>query len=69
MAVRIALQLRLPQELKLWLEREALHNGSSQNSEVIRALRYFREHIAVGHVEVATLNTTSSLRAQLGGHP
>jgi Arc/MetJ-type ribon-helix-helix transcriptional regulator len=31
--------LRLPQDLKDWVEEEARRNGSSQNSEVVRALR------------------------------
>jgi predicted HicB family RNase H-like nuclease len=33
------LLVRLPREVKSWIEREAAHNGSSQNSEVIRAIR------------------------------
>lgn len=36
---RKPLQLRLPAEVKAWLSAEAERNGSSQNSEVIRALR------------------------------
>lgn len=36
---RKPLQLRLPSEVKAWLSAEAERNGSSQNSEVIRALR------------------------------
>lgn len=36
---RKPLQLRLPDDLKAWLKAEADRNGSSQNSEVIRALR------------------------------
>ena len=31
--------LRLPQELKDWVFMEASRNGSSQNSEIVRALR------------------------------
>jgi hypothetical protein len=31
--------LRLPHELKRWIEREASFNGASQNSEIIRAIR------------------------------
>ena len=34
-----ALQLRLPADLKAWIEEEAKRNASSQNSEIIRALR------------------------------
>lgn len=36
---RQPMQLRLPNDLKDWLAQEAERNGSSQNSEVIRALR------------------------------
>ena len=36
---RNPLQLRLPDEVKAWLAAQADRNGSSQNSEVIRALR------------------------------
>ena len=36
---RKPMQLRLPPDLKAWLESEASKNGASQNSEVIRALR------------------------------
>ena len=39
MTERKPLQLRLPDDLKAWLKAEAERNGSSQNSEVIRALR------------------------------
>ncbi len=39
MTERRPLQLRLPADLKAWLEVEAEKNGASQNSEVIRALR------------------------------
>jgi hypothetical protein len=31
--------VRLPRELKAWIEREAARNGASQNSEIIRAIR------------------------------
>ncbi|MDD9745517.1 Arc family DNA-binding protein [Marinovum sp. PR37] len=33
------MQLRLPPDLKRWIEEQAEANGSSQNSEVIRAVR------------------------------
>ncbi len=36
---RKPLQLRLPPDLKEWLEAEAEKTGASQNSEVIRAIR------------------------------
>lgn len=32
-------QLRLPVDVKAWLTHQARLNGSSQNSEVIRAIR------------------------------
>ena len=36
---RKPMQLRLPADLKAWLAEQAKKNGSSQNSEVIRAIR------------------------------
>lgn len=36
---RKPLQLRLPPDLKDWVKAEADKNASSQNSEIIRALR------------------------------
>lgn len=36
---RKPMQLRLPTDLKDWIKAEAEKNGSSQNSEVIRAVR------------------------------
>jgi predicted HicB family RNase H-like nuclease len=36
---RQPLQLRLPKDVKDWLAQEAVRNGSSQNSEVIRSIR------------------------------
>ena len=39
MTERKALPLRLPIDLKRWIEEQAEANGSSQNSEVIRAVR------------------------------
>lgn len=36
---RTRLQLRLPTDLKAWLAGEALRNGASQNSEIIRSIR------------------------------
>jgi hypothetical protein len=30
---------RIPQDLKLWLEKEAARNWTSQNAEVIRSIR------------------------------
>jgi hypothetical protein len=31
--------VRLPLEVKTWLEQEAIRNWTSQNSEIIRAIR------------------------------
>lgn len=39
MKSRKPMQLRLPQELKEWINAESDRNGNSQNSEVIRAIR------------------------------
>ena len=39
MTTRRPLQTRLPDDVKAWLEAEAERNGSSQNSEIVRALR------------------------------
>lgn len=39
MTDRKPMQLRLPEALKAWLAEQAAKNGSSQNSEVIRAVR------------------------------
>lgn len=39
MTNRKPMQLRLPDDLKDWIKGEADKNGSSQNSEVIRAIR------------------------------
>lgn len=36
---RRPMQLRLPREIKDWIKSESIRNGSSQNSEVIRAIR------------------------------
>ena len=39
MNYRKPMQLRLPEDLKEWIKAESDRNGSSQNSEVIRAIR------------------------------
>ncbi|MBR1287287.1 Arc family DNA-binding protein [Bradyrhizobium sp. AUGA SZCCT0177] len=31
--------VRLPRDVKTWLETEAAYNGASQNSEIIRSIR------------------------------
>ncbi|MBR1233663.1 Arc family DNA-binding protein [Bradyrhizobium sp. AUGA SZCCT0182] len=33
------LLVRLPRDVKTWLESEASYNGASQNSEIIRSIR------------------------------
>lgn len=33
------LQLRLPSDVKAWIEQQAERNMSSQNSEIVRAVR------------------------------
>jgi hypothetical protein len=35
----IAVLVRLPLDVKLWLEREAARNAASQNSEIVRSIR------------------------------
>jgi predicted HicB family RNase H-like nuclease len=45
MSDRTPFQLRLPRDLRTWLESEAQKNGASQNSEVIRALRERMERV------------------------
>jgi len=42
------MQLRLPADLKLWLAKQAKRNGSSQNSEIVRALRERAERMTTG---------------------
>lgn len=39
MTQRKPMQLRLPADLKQWIEEQAERNGCSQNSEIIRAVR------------------------------
>ena len=36
---RLTLSIRLPRDIKTWLEAEAARNDRTQNSEVIRSLR------------------------------
>jgi len=35
----VQLQLRLPPDLKSWIEEQAAANAASQNSEIVRAIR------------------------------
>lgn len=37
--------LRLPDDLRQWIKDQAAKNGSSQNSEIIRAIRAHKERI------------------------
>ena len=37
--------MRIPADLKSWIQAQSLKNGSSQNSEVVRALRERKERI------------------------
>jgi predicted HicB family RNase H-like nuclease len=46
MSERRPLQLRLPPDLKEWIAAQALANVSSQNSEIIRAIRERMERAA-----------------------
>lgn len=39
MTKRLQIKIRLPNELKAWLEEQAKTNESTQNSEVVRAIR------------------------------
>jgi Arc/MetJ-type ribon-helix-helix transcriptional regulator len=54
MNCRKPMQLRLPEELKNWIKAESDRNGSSQNSEVIRAIRAAKER---RHESVPTAQT------------
>jgi hypothetical protein len=38
--------VRLPPDLKLWLVKQSQKNGSSQNSEIIRAVRERKEKVS-----------------------
>lgn len=39
MSEKMAIVMRLPQDVKAWLQAQAELHGSSQNSEAIRAIR------------------------------
>lgn len=47
---RKPMQLRLPEELKEWIKAESDRNGSSQNSEIIRAIRAAKDRHPEGHL-------------------
>jgi predicted HicB family RNase H-like nuclease len=36
---RAEMVVRMPQDVKAWLETEAARTGASQNSEIVRSLR------------------------------
>jgi len=38
-AKKLAILVRLPPDLKTWIEQQAARNGASQNSEVVRSIR------------------------------
>ncbi|WP_080354729.1 Arc family DNA-binding protein [Stenotrophomonas maltophilia] len=46
--------LRLPADLKEWVSAEAQRNASSQNSEIIRALRERQERLAAARRQEST---------------
>lgn len=52
------LKIRLPRELKEFIAREARKNASSQNSEIVRAIRAAMK--AKGPAEAATSPSQSS---------
>jgi hypothetical protein len=39
MADRAEMVIRLPRDLKTWVEQQAVHDASSQNSVLVRVLR------------------------------
>lgn len=42
------MQLRLPPDVKLWLHKQSKRNASSQNSEIVRAIRERMDREAAG---------------------
>lgn len=47
----IQFPVRLPPEVKAWLSDQASRNGSSQNSEVVRAIRERMDRINQNQME------------------
>ncbi|MDW9772740.1 DNA-binding protein [Sinorhizobium meliloti] len=41
----MGLRVRLPSDVKAFIEQEAVHNASSQNSEIVRCIREKMERI------------------------
>ena len=39
MSDRAEIVVRMPRDVKTWLEKEAARTGASQNSEIVRSLR------------------------------
>jgi hypothetical protein len=50
---RTEMLVRLPQDVKGWLERQAEKNCASQNSEVVRAVRARMESEQHGRADAA----------------
>lgn len=46
MSDKSQLKIRLPKDVKEWLERQAKLNGSSQTSEVLRCIRERAERLS-----------------------
>lgn len=60
---------RLPPEIKNWIESEAARNGSSQNSEIVRALVERKEKMTTGQTLAGNTPSSSESNAALpGGH-
>ena len=49
MTDRKPVQLRLPSDLKAWIAAQAEQNASSQNSEIVRAVRERMEREGMGY--------------------
>jgi len=49
------IKLRLPLDLKQWIEAQALTNRCSQSSEIVRALRERQERVAAAQQKEPTL--------------
>lgn len=58
MTQRTVTTLRLPADVKAFLEAEALENGSSQNSEIVRAIR----------AQMRLSSRDSAMRFEANGH-
>lgn len=43
---RKPIQVRLPADVKAWIEEQAARNSASQNSEIVRAVRAAMENTA-----------------------